>query len=175
MSKYKPGETSEAVANKKRAITKSIEKKAELINSIKSVKDIFTSLNIKRDFITEAPIHKWSDSNLGIISCSWNTAHAEHNAKPLKVLQKAIENANNRLTDSKSHESKSSRNKSTDKATNKLHKENEELKKALAEVYRAYMRLVEAHREDQVIDDAIRELILEQARILGKQRIREIK
>ncbi|MEZ8987192.1 hypothetical protein OAI_00110 [Vibrio cyclitrophicus FF160] len=175
MSKYKLGETSKAVKDKKNSITKSIEKKAELIDSINSVEDIFTSLNIKGDFIAEASVHKWSDNDLSIISYSWNTAHAEHNAKSLKVLKKAIENANNRLVDNDIHESKSSQNKLTIKTQNKLRKENEDLKKSLAEVYRAYMHLVESYREDQVIDDAIRKLILDQARILGKQRIGEVK
>ncbi|KGJ90850.1 hypothetical protein [Colwellia psychrerythraea] len=174
MSKYKLGETSKEVTNKKNAITKSIMNKAELINSINSVEDIFPSLNIKRDFIAEASVHKWSDNDLSVISCSWNTAHAEHNTKPLKALKKAIENANKRLTNTESY-GKSSQNISTDKATNKLSKENEELKKSLAEVYRAYMQLVERYREDQVIDNAIRKLILEQARILGKQRVEEVK
>lgn len=175
MPKYKLGETSEAVKNRKNAITNSIEKKAKLINSINSVEDIFTSLNIKGNFIAEASVHKWSDDDFGIISYSWNTAHAEHNAPPLKMLQKAIKNANKKLADSESHGNKSSIYKSNDKASNILRKENEELKKALAEVYRAYMHLVESYREDLVIDDAIRNLIREQAQILGKQRVGEVK
>ncbi len=175
MSKYVPGQTSEAVTNKKYAITKSIERKAELINSINSVDNIFTSLNIKGDSISEASVHKWSDDDLGIISYSWNTAHADHNAKALKALLKAIKNANNKLADSEIHGNKRSKYTSTDKAINKLRKENDELKRTLAEVYRAYMHLAESYREDQVIDDAIRKLILEQTRILGKQRIWEVK
>ncbi len=175
MPKYEPGQTSEAVKNKKNAITKSIERKAELINSINSIDDIFTSLNIKGDSIAEASVHKWSDDDLGIISYSWNTAHAEHNAKALKALQKAIKNANNKLADSEIHGNKSSKNTSTDNTTNNLREENEELKNALAEVYRAYMHLVESYREDQVIDDAIRNLIIEQAQILGKKRVWEVK
>ncbi|ANQ25725.1 hypothetical protein BA894_04385 [Vibrio natriegens] len=175
MPKYKLGETSKEVINKKKLITKSIEKKSELINSINSVEDIFKSLSIKGDFISEASVHKWSDYDLGIISYSWNTAHAEHNSKPLNLLKKSIENVNSRLADNKIHRKKNSQKISTDKNTARLRKENEELKKALAEVYRAYMHLIENLREDQVIDDAIRKLILEQARILGKQRIGEVK
>lgn len=174
MSKYKLGETSKEITNKKISITNSLKKKAELINSINSVEDIFTSLSIKGDSIAEASVHKWSDNDLAVISCSWNTAHAEHNTKPLKALKKAIKNANKRLTDTENH-GKRPQNTSSDKATNKLRKENEELKKSLGEVYRAYMHLVERYREDQVIDSAIRELILEQARMLGKQRVEEVK
>jgi len=175
MSRYKHGETSAAVTNKKNAITKSILKKAELIDDIISLGDAHTALCIKGNSISESAVHKWSDAELGIISCSWNTARAEHNAKPLYILQKSIANANKRLADADNKSNKISQNKSTNDPTFQLRKENNELKKALAEVYRAYMHLVESHREDQVIDDAIRKLILEQARILGKQRVWEVK
>ena len=175
MSQYKPGETSEAVTNKKNAITKSILKKSELIDAISSIDDVYTSLNIRGDSISESAVHKWSDDELGIISYSWNTARAEHNTKPLKLLQKAITNVNKRLAGSPKESNKRVRHEPTDDTTIQLRKENEDLKKALAEVYRAYMHLVEGYREDQVIDDAIRKLILDQARMLGKHRVWEVK
>ena len=175
MSKYKPGETSEAVTNKKNAITKSILKKAELIDAITSTDDVYTTLNVKGNSISEIAVHKWSDNELGIISYSWNTTRAEHNAKPLKLLKKAITNANKKLAGSQKESNKRWQQESTDNATIQLRKENDELKKSLAEVYRAYMHLVERYREDQVIDDAFRQLILDQARILGKHRVWEVK
>ena len=67
MSKYKLGETSAAVTNKKNAITKSILKKAELIDAIISVDDAYTTLNIKGDSISEVAVHKWSDNDLDIL------------------------------------------------------------------------------------------------------------
>tara|TARA_R110001583_G_scaffold33071_1_gene112005 strand:- start:2371 stop:2898 length:528 start_codon:yes stop_codon:yes gene_type:complete len=175
MSKYKPGETSEAVTNKKNAITKSILRKAELIDTIASIEDAFETLNIRGNSISRAAVHKWSDDELGVIAYSWNTAHAEHNATPLKRLHKAIENANNRVAGSKKVISKTRQHNPTDCTTIRLRKENEVLKKSLAEVYRAYMYLVESYREDHVIDDAIRQLILDQARILGRHRAWEVK
>ncbi len=175
MSQYKPGETSEAVTNKKNTITKSILNKSELIDAISSIDDVYTTLNAKGNSISETAVHKWSDDELDIISYSWNTARAEHNAKPLKRLQKAITNANKRLAGNQKESNKRWEHEATDNATIQLRKENEELKKALAEVYRAYMYLVESYREDQVIDDAIRQLILDQARILGKHRVSEVK
>ena len=175
MPQYKPGETSKEVINKKNDITKSILKKAELIDKITSIDDIYTSLNIKRYSIAESAVHKWSDDELGIISCSWNTAHTKQNAQPLKKLQAAIENANKRLSVCQKESNKRRRYESTDDTTVQLRKENEELKNSLAEVYRAYMHLIESYREDKVIDDAIRKLILDQAHILGKQRIWDVK
>jgi len=175
MSQYKRGETSEQVINKKNAITKSILKKAELIDAITSIDDVYTTLNIKGGSISESAVHKWRDDELGIISYSWNTAHAKHNTKPRNKLIKAIENTNKRLAGSQNESNKRRQDESTDGTTIQLRKENEELKNSLAEVYRAYMRLVERYREDQVIDDAIRKLILDQARILGNQRIWEVK
>ncbi|RZQ53756.1 hypothetical protein C1E23_07775 [Pseudoalteromonas phenolica] len=175
MSKYKPGETSEAVTIKKNSITKSILKKAELIDAISSIENIYITLNINGDSISESAVHKWKDKELGIIAYSWNTARAEHNSNPLKLLQNAIANANRRLAGKQKESNKRRQHQSSDNATIQLRKENEELKIALAEVYRAYMQLVESYREDQLIDDAIRQLILEQARIFGQHRIWEVK
>ena len=174
MSKYKPGETSEAVTNRKNAITISIAKKCELINSISYPDDIYASLNIRGIYISEAAVHKWVDDEKGIISYSWNTARAEHNAKSLKLLKNAIKNANERLAGFKNERYEKPDNKAETNATIQLKKENSELKIALAEVYRSYMQLVERFREDQLIDNAIRTLVLDQARILGKHRVREV-
>lgn len=175
MSKYKPGETSEAVTNKKNAITKSILRKADLLDAIASIDDAYATLDIKGNSISRASVHKWNDDELGIIAYSWNTAHAEHNAVPLQRLHKAIKNANNRITGTKNEIRKTRQHDSSDNITNQLRKENEELKRSLAEVYRAYMHLVESYREDHVIDDAIRQLILDQARILGRHRVWEVR
>lgn len=176
MSQYKPGETSEAVTNKRNSITKSILRKAELIDSIKSTNDIYSTLNIKGNTISEAAALKWNDDDLSIIKCSWNTARTKHNAKAHRLLQKALKKANKRLAANQEEGGGNKRlNESNDKFTIKILKENEDLKIALAEVYRAYMQLIERFREDQEIDDAIRQLILDQARLLGQQRVREVK
>jgi len=175
MPQYKRGETSEQVINKKNAITKSILKKAELIDAITSIDDVYTTLIIKGGSISESAVYKWRDDELGIISCSWNTAHAKHNTKSRNKLTKAIENTNKRIAGSQNESNKRRQYESTDGTTIQLRKENEELKNSLAEVYRAYMHLIESYREDQVIDEALRKLILDQARILGNQRIWEVK
>ncbi len=175
MSKYKPGETSEAVTKRKNSITKSILEKSKLIDAINSIDDIYPTLNIKGNSISETAVHKWSDDKLNIKAYSWNTARAKHNAKPLKILQKAIINANKRLEGDYQGSSNGRQQEPSDNATIQLRKQNTELTQALAEVYRAYMHLVESYREDQVIDDAVRKLILDQARILGKHRISEVK
>lgn len=173
MSIYKPGETSEAVKLKKTTINKSIIKKSELLDTINSIDDIYTTLSIKGYKISEAAVHKWSDDDLGIIAYSWNTARAVHNSEAIKQLQESIKNANKRLAGCEK-ETKLI-NDSSDNTTSRLRKENEYLKRALAEVYRAYMHLVENYREDKVIDEAIRQLIQEQARLLGKNRVWEIR
>lgn len=175
MSKYKPGETSEAVTNKKNAITKSILKKAELIDSIKSIDEIYPTLDIKGNTISEAAALKWDDNELNIIKCSWNTARTEHNVQAHRLLQKALKKANKRLAENLKEGNIDRIYESSDKITVQLRNENEDLKRALAEVYRAYIQLVERSREDQKIDDAIRQLILDQAQLLGKQRVWEVK
>ncbi|EMC8524966.1 hypothetical protein ACRR5F_002906 [Escherichia coli] len=175
MSTYKPGKTSEAVINKKNNITKSIIKKSELIDKITNFETIYKTLEIKRDFISEAAVHKWSDESLEIIAYTWNTSRAKHNSTALKQLQKSISNANKRLLDSKNEDHSQFNKNFVNDITFQLRKENDLLKRALAEVYRAYMYLVENFREDKVIDEAIKQLIQDQARLLGKNRVWEIK
>ncbi|WP_421866620.1 hypothetical protein [Motiliproteus sp.] len=175
MSQYKPGETSEAVIKKKNAITKSILKKAELIDNIESIDDIYSTLNIKGNTISEAAVLQWNDDNLGIVKCSWNTARTEHNAKAHARLLKALIKVNKRLSTNQKEIISNRLYKSNEKISIQLRQENEDLKRALAEVYRAYMQLVERFREDQEINDAIRQLILDQAQILGQQRVWEVK
>lgn len=174
MSKFKRGETSKTVIDKKNAITKSILRKAELINKVMTYNDIPSSLEIKKGAISQTSVHKWSDDELKIISYSRNSAHAEHNTHAIITLIESINNANTRLTNAPESGQKNdgkSITRLSENEINKLQKENDELKIALAEVYRAYMQLVDSCREDKQIDNAYRKLLLSQARILGKNRL----
>ena len=179
MSKFKQGETSKNVLDKKNAITKSILLKAELLNQIECYNDIPVSLERIGDNISQDAVHKWQDNELGIISYSRNSAHTDHNSYALKTLLKAIKDLNQRLVGSKQHDNNDNDNNNitriSDNTVNELRKENDELRVALAEVYRAYMQLLDKYREDKQIDDSYRKLILDQARILGRRRIKIIK
>ena len=161
MSKFKTGETSKNVLDKKNKITKSILLKAKILDQIDIIDDIPTSLMIKGRKISEVAIHKWHDEELNICAYSRNTA---------------INNANQRIinSDTSSREYKFSSNASYDSLTD-LREENEMLRSALAEVYRAYMQLIEKNREDKHIDEAYRTMILDQSRILGRHRFQMIK
>tara|TARA_B100001063_G_C16752794_1_gene551235 strand:+ start:68 stop:382 length:315 start_codon:yes stop_codon:yes gene_type:complete len=102
----------------------------------------------------------------------------EHNALALRELSVAIEDLNVRLKKSEANKNKNVATKKTRLTThdiNELKRENEDLKSALAEVYRAYMQLLDNCREDEQIDKAYRKLILDQARILGNNRLALIK
>ena len=81
MSKFKKGETSKPVIDKKIEISSSIKRKTELINKIECFEDIPSSLEMKKNAISQTSVHKWDDSDLNIISYSYNTPHAEHNLK----------------------------------------------------------------------------------------------
>lgn len=175
MSQFKPGETSQEVTDKKNSITKSILKKAKLIDKIDSPDDIPESLEICGHAISQDATHKWSDESLGIIAYSRNTAHSKHNSSAFKLLLQSIDKANKRLSSRKKSSSKSNKDRLTDNITNQIRKENEELRIALAEVYRAYMQLVDNYREDRQVDESIRKLILNQAHILGQHRVWEVK
>ncbi len=178
MSLFKKGETSDAVKAKKLIITQSIISKAELLDKINSHSDIPSTLTCGFSGFSLASINKWNDASLKVISCSYNTAKAEHNIDAQSQLSDSIVNVNRRLKGTEQSISTSDKMKpsrmSVD-AVDELRKDNEGLKVALAEVYRAYMQLLDSFREDEEIDKAYRKLILEQARILGANRITEVK
>lgn len=178
MSRFKPGETSSSVIDRKNAITKSILLKSELLNRIECEDTVPKSLKRNGEYISQDAVHKWHDSELGIISYSRNSAHADHNSYALKNLLRSIKSLNQRIAKFKQHKNKDNCCKIIRVSDNTIHElrhENEELKVALAEVYRAYMQLIDEHREDKLIDESYRRLILEQARILGRHRIRTVK
>lgn len=177
MSKFKPGETSSEVLDKKNAITLSIQLKSKLLDTFNCREDIPTSLEMKRDSISEGAVHKWCDKELGIISYSRNSAHTAHNKEVLKTLLNSINKANIRFDDSKINtgdvpEAHAIQEHST---VAELRIENETLRSALAEVYRAYMQIVDNFREDKQVDEAMRKLILNQTNILGKNRLQSVK
>ena len=58
---------------------------------------------------------------------------------------------------------------------NLLMLENEELRNALAEVYRAYIQTLENIKEDKTVNEVLQSLLRNQALILGKQRIWQLK
>ena len=179
MSKFKPGETSKSVLDKKNAITKSMLLKAELLDRIEYSNNIPERLERNGEHISQEAVHKWQDEELEIISYSRNSAHSDHNSYALKTLLKAINGLNQRLVGSMQHEKNNYDYKKatriSDNTVNELRKENEELRVALAEVYRAYMQLIDTYREDKQIDESYRKLILDQASILGRHRIRIVK
>ena len=70
MSKFKKGETSKPVIDKKIEISSSIKRKTELINKIECFEDIPSSLEMKKNTISQTSVHKWDDSDLNIISYS---------------------------------------------------------------------------------------------------------
>lgn len=165
MSKYNAGETSSEVREKQKSINKSILKKCKLIKKIKTYEDIPPSLVIKKNYISESAVHKWSDEKLGVISYAWNTAHTEYNHVALDALLDAINTANKEL----------SKGLSTTDSVEDPGVEINQLRTALAEVYRAYMQLIDFCKEDKEIDESLRNLIKNQAKVLGKQRIWSVK
>ncbi|RLU01652.1 hypothetical protein [Ketobacter sp.] len=178
MSKYKPGETSKNVLDKKNEITKSLLIKSKLLDQILSREDIPDSLKIKGNSVSQAAVHKWHDDKLGVTAYSRNSAHAKHNSHALKALLKSINNINKRIKSNKAtgiNAHSYTLSNSANSYENTLRKENEMLRVALSEVYRAYMQLLDYHREDRKIDEAYQKLILSQANILGRHRVREVK
>jgi len=178
MAKYERGQTSDEVIRIKNEITDSLQKKADLIEGIYGYDDIHPSLEMKGATISEAAVYRWEDKDLGLKKCSYNTAHNDHNKDVLTRLLKAINEANSRLTTSPPENkalSNQPKTRLSQDAVDKLKEENEELRSALAEVYRAYIQALEYMREDCEVDDALRRLLLNQAAVLGKERVWEVK
>tara|TARA_R110001583_G_C5668839_1_gene410509 strand:- start:5851 stop:6393 length:543 start_codon:yes stop_codon:yes gene_type:complete len=180
MPRFKKGETSYEVLDKKKAVTRSILTKSKIIDKINTYEDIAPSLEIKSNEISQAAVHKWNDDQLGIISYSRNTAHAAHNSHTLNILIASINNANGRLANPTSIDDGTRRqpartSRLSEAAVTDLKNENADLLVALAEVYRAYMQLLDNYREDKEVDEALRKLIKDQARVLGENRVWRIK
>ena len=178
MPKVIAGETSKAVLAEKEAKTESLSKKANLIRKISSKDDLYPSLVIKRKTISLSSVLQWEDHELGVIKCVWNTAHEAHNAQVLKALLEAIDLANLNLNNEQSGEQVSTKTSSSSiskEDLNLLIQENEELRNALAEVYRAYIQTLENIKEDKTVNEVLQSLLRNQALILGKQRIWQLK
>lgn len=178
MPKFIAGETSKAVLAEKEAKTESLSKKANLIRKISSKDDLYPSLVIKRKTISLSSVLQWEDHELGVIKCVWNTAHEAHNAQVLKALLEAIDLANLNLNNERSGEQVSTKTSSSSiskEDLNLLIQENEELRNALAEVYRAYIQTLENIKEDKTVNEVLQSLLRNQAHILGKQRIWQLK
>lgn len=178
MPKFIAGETSKAVLAEKEAKTKSLSKKANLIRKISSKNDIYPSLVVKRKTISLSSVLQWEDHELGVIKCVWNTAHEAHNAQVLKALLEAIDLANLNLNNEQSGKQVSTKTGSSSiskEDLNLLMLENEELRNALAEVYRAYIQTLENINEDKTVNELLQSLLRSQALILGKQRIWQLK
>ena len=178
MPKFITGETSKAVLAEKEAKTESLLKKANLIRKISKKDDIYPSLVVKRKTISLSSVLQWEDHELGVIKCVWNTAHEAHNAQVLKALLEAIDLANLNLNNEQSGKQVSTKTGSSyisKEALNLLMLENEELRNALAEVYRAYIQILENIKEDKTVNEVLQSLLRNQALILGKQRIWQLK
>ena len=178
MPKFIAGETSKAVLAEKKAKTESLSKKANLIRNISSNNDIYPSLVVKRKTISLSSVLQWEDHELGVIKCVWNTAHEAHNAQVLKALLEAIDLANLNLNNEQSGKQVSTKTGSSSiskEDLNLLMLENEELRNALAEVYRAYIQTLENIKEDKTVNEVLQSLLRNQALILGKHRILQLK
>ncbi|MEK5753450.1 hypothetical protein V3519_15965, partial [Acinetobacter variabilis] len=162
MPKFITGETSKAVLAEKEAKTESLLKKANLIRKISKKDDIYPSLVVKRKTISLSSVLQWEDHELGVIKCVWNTAHEAHNAQVLKALLEAIDLANLNLNNEQSGKQVSTKTGSSyisKEDLNLLMLENEELRNALAEVYRAYIQILENIKEDKTVNEVLQSLL----------------
>ncbi|HBO1072967.1 TPA: hypothetical protein NHR00_002610 [Pseudomonas aeruginosa] len=145
MSRYSKGETSAAKLQEKQAKTQSLITKILLIR--KAIEDrqrlpSLDALKSKRGIPFKSALN-WSDADLGVISCSYNTSREPYNTEYSDQLAAALETYNNltpatqtlppqkRITQRSQQEEISTLKNQVDYLTN-----------TLGEVYRAYMQLV---------------------------------
>lgn len=172
MAKFKSGETSSHVVEKKKAITNAIIIKSKLIREMESIEEVPKALKGKNGKISEGAVHRWQDNKIGALSYSRNTAYAHHNQYALEQLISAINDANNRI--SNPIKAKSFSNSPLRERIKELEQENNSLRNALAEVYRAYMYIKEKNTEQANIQLSKQEFISEQAATLGINRLKAI-
>jgi len=169
---FKRGETSGHVIERKRAITKSILRKAKLLNEIQSIEEIPEAIKGKSGKVSEVAVHSWHDEKIQVLGYSRNTAYANHNQMALEQLLAAIKKVNNITY--RTMPPKGLSNNPLRERIKELEKENNLLRNALAEVYRSYMYIAEKNTEQTSIQLSKQEFISEQAAILGENRLKSI-
>lgn len=144
MSRYSKGETSAAKLQEKQAKTQSLLTKILLIR--KAIEDhqrlpSLDALKSKRGIPFKAALN-WSDADLGVTSCSYNTSREPYNIEYSDQLAATLETYNNlspatqtpppqkRITQRSQQEEISTLKNQIDYLTN-----------TLGEIYRAYMQL----------------------------------
>lgn len=172
MATFKSGETSRHVIDRKKEITKSIFKKAKILNEMQFMEEIPEAIKGKSGKVSEVAVHSWHDEKMQVIGYSRNTAYANHNQVALEKLLSAIKNINNITY--KTMPPKGLSNNPLRERIKELEKENNLLRNALAEVYRSYMYIAESNTEQENIQLSKQEFISEQAAILGKNRLKPI-
>jgi len=172
MAMFKRGETSGHVIDRKKAITKSILRKAKLLNEMQSIEEIPEVIKGKSGKVSEVAVHSWHDGEIEVIGYSRNTAYANHNQMALEQLLSAIKNVNNIIY--KTVNPKGLSNNPLRERIKELEKENNLLRNALAEVYRSYMYIAETNTEQTSIQLSKQIFISEQAAMLGENRLKPI-
>ncbi|MCS8153545.1 hypothetical protein N0480_12030 [Pseudomonas aeruginosa] len=180
MSKFKKGETSSAKLREKEEKTESIVQKIEHIKAAHIDRKRIPSLDrlMSSHGVSLKSALAWSDSDLGITSCSYNTAKAEHNKAITGKLVEAL-NIYNEIrpsTSAKEPTIKANSNKADLlRKIRNLTEENILLRNSLAEVYRAYEQLIARVDEKTKQDIRYQQVLKAHTQALGKADIRLIK
>ncbi|WP_316677850.1 hypothetical protein [uncultured Tolumonas sp.] len=147
MGRYEKGQTSDAVLQKKAAITQSIKNEYTVLLQATKTGELPKSLPLSNKRITLGIIQKWHDPDLQIISYSSNTGQTSENAELTAMLKNIIGKLNLLLKSDKLPKKNIpiKQKKSTNELNNeiaRLKNEIEILKRTVTEVYRAYCMIL---------------------------------
>lgn len=144
MSRYSKGETSAAKLQEKQAKTQSLLNKVLRIRKAVDEHQRLPTLDIlksKRGISFKAAL-TWTDTELGVESCSYNTAREPYNSEYADQLSIALESYN-KLTalSTAPPTNKEASQRSKNEEITALKNQIDYLTNTVAEIYRAYMQL----------------------------------
>lgn len=175
MSKFRKGETSVAVVQRKSEITQSIIRKAEILEGIAMGNTAPDVLLNEQGRITKEMVHNWTAPEIGIHKYARNTAHATHNQAHLGRLLTALIQANLSLNSRGQNPEEPTRVERSDTTIRQLKADLEKAHNVIGELYRAYMQLSNRLRESENADGAHHDVLKSHAAALGRARLRVAK
>jgi len=174
MGRYEKGQTSDAILQKKAAITQSIKNEYAALLQATKTGELPKSLPLSNRKITLGIVQKWHDPDLQIIAYSSNTGQTSDNAEQTAMLKNIIGKLNLLLKSEKfPNKNKSIQQKKSTNELNheiaRLKNEIEILKRTVAEVYRAYYIIsVESMSREQNDKEYIASLRNQSEKMKGK-------
>jgi esterase/lipase len=154
MSRYSKGETSTAKLQEKQTKSQSLLNKTLLIRKAVEELQRLPSLDtlISNRGISFKAALAWTDANLGVVSCSYNTSRQHYNIEYSYQLSTVLKKYNKLTNAVDCPPQKQNAQRSQHEEISTLKKQIDSLTNTIAEIYRAYMQLT-ARVDEQTRQD----------------------